>query len=74
MNGVYINGRKVFDKEGPKYQYYAHRVTLDDVSLFKQGVNVLKTGMTPKVNGNMVHGMEVNWPGIMVLVQYAGKQ
>ncbi len=72
MNGVYINGTKVFDSEGPKYQYYAHRVTLDNVGCFKQGVNVLKTGKTPKINGKMVHGMEVNWPGIMVLIQYRG--
>lgn len=32
--------------------------------------NVLKTGLTPKRNGKMVYGMEVNWPGIMVLIQY----
>ena len=70
MNGIYINGTKVFDKEGPKYQYYGHRVTLDDVSAFKQGLNVLKTGKTPKIDGKTVHGMEVNWPGIMVLIQY----
>ena len=70
MRGVYINDVKVFDSEGPHYQYYAHRVTIEDVSCFKQGVNVLKTGKTPKINGKMVHGMEVNWPGIMVLIQY----
>ena len=70
MRGVYINDVKVFDSEGPHYQYYAHRVTIGDVSCFKQGVNVLKTGKTPKINGKMVHGMEVNWPGIMVLIQY----
>ena len=70
MRGVYINGEKVFDTEGPHYQYYFHRVTLDDVSAFKLGVNVLKTGQTPKIDGRMVHGMEVNWPGIMVLIQY----
>ncbi|MHC4511421.1 MAG: hypothetical protein ACYTAO_21135 [Planctomycetota bacterium] len=70
MNGVYINGMKVFDNEGPKYEYYAHRVTIEDVSCFKRGVNVLRTGKTPKINGKMVHGMEVNWPGIMVLIQY----
>jgi hypothetical protein len=73
MRGVYINGEKVFDTEGPHYQYYFHRVTLDDVSAFKSGLNVLKTGQTPKINGHMVHGMEVNWPGIMVLIQYDDK-
>lgn len=70
MDGVYINGVKVFDNEGPRYQYYAHRVPIKDTSCLKQGVNVLKTGKTPKVGGKMVHGMEVNWPGIMVLIQY----
>lgn len=70
MRGIYINNIKVFDREGPNYQYFAHRVTLNDVSSLKPGVNVLKTGMTPKINGKMVHGMEVNWPGIMVLIQY----
>ena len=71
MRGVYINGQKVFDNEGPKYAYYFHRVTLEDVTVFKPGVNVLTTGKTPKIDGHMVHGMEVNWPGIMVLIQYA---
>ena len=70
MDGVYINSVKVFDNEGPKYQYYAHRVAIKDTSCLKQGVNVLKTGKTPKIDGKMVHGMEVNWPGIMVLIQY----
>ena len=70
MNGVYINNVKVFDNEGPRYQYYAHRVAIEDISCFKKGVNILKTGKTPKYDGKMVHGMEVNWPGIMVLIQY----
>ena len=34
------------------------------------GENLLSTGLTPKYNGKMVHGMEVNWPGIMALIQY----
>jgi len=70
LNGIYINDRKVFDREGPKYQYYAHRVAIEDLSCLKHGVNVLKTAMTPKIDGRTVHGMEVNWPGIMVLIQY----
>jgi hypothetical protein len=70
MNGIYINGVKVFDHEGPRYAYFAHRVSLKDTSCLKPGVNILKTGKTPKINGEMVHGMEVNWPGIMVLIQY----
>jgi hypothetical protein len=70
MNGITINNTKVFDKEGPLYQYYAHRVTLHDPGSLKSGENRLKTGMTPLVNGSMVHGMEVEYPGIMVLIQY----
>jgi hypothetical protein len=70
MNGIYINEQKVFDSEGPRYAYYFHRMTLQDVTVLKAGVNSLKTGKTPLHDGNMVHGMEVNWPGIMVLVRY----
>ncbi len=35
---------------------------------------VLTTGKPPLIDGNMVHGMEVNWPGIMVLIQYVDKR
>lgn len=73
MNGISVNDAKVFDCEGPKYQYYAHRVIVDDVSMLRQGPNTLKTGKTPLHDGKMVHGMEVNWPGIMVLVRYEEK-
>jgi hypothetical protein len=70
MNGIYINDKRVFDSEGPRYKYYDHTVTLTDVSPFQTGTNVLKTGKTPLHDGHMVHGMEVNWPGIMVLIKY----
>lgn len=70
MEGIYINDQEVFHREGPRYAYYLHRVTLEDLSMLKVGENLLKTGKTPKHNGKMVHGMEVNWPGIMVLIQY----
>jgi hypothetical protein len=71
MRGISINGTNVFDSEGPHYQYYFHRVPVNQVNVFKPGVNVLTTGKTPLIDGKMVHGMEVNWPGIMVLIQYA---
>jgi len=66
MDGIFVNDKRVFDKEGPKYQYFAHRITLNDLSAFKTGVNTLATGGSPKGQ----HGMEVNWPGIMILIQY----
>jgi hypothetical protein len=70
MRGISINGTQVFDREGPHYQSYYHRVSLKDLSVFHAGRNKLTTGKTPRINGKMVHGMEVNWPGIMVLIQY----
>jgi hypothetical protein len=70
MDGIYVNDKKVFANQGPKYVYYAHRVELDDLTAFRRGVNTLATGGSPPGH----HGMEVNWPGIMVLIQYrAGK-
>ena len=70
MNGLYINDVKVFDCDGPKYKTYAHRVTVDNASMLRRGQNTVKTGKTALYDGKMVHGMEVNWPGIMVLVRY----
>ena len=70
MEGVYINDQRVFDRQGPRYAYFLHRVTLEDLSMLRAGENRLKTGKTPKYDGKMVHGMEVNWPGVMVLIQY----
>jgi len=69
MDGIYINDKRVFDEEGPRYQYFAHRVALNDLSALKTGENTLATGPTAKGQ----HGMEVNWPGIMVLIQYKKK-
>lgn len=71
MEGLYLNGHRILYREGPKYAYFLHRVPLEDLTLFKPGENILETGMTPRYDGKMVHGMEVNWPGIMVLIQYA---
>jgi len=73
MRGVSINGTMVFDREGPHYQYCFHRVPVSRVEVFKSGVNTLTTGKTPLIDGSMVHGMEVNWPGIMVLIQYTDR-
>jgi hypothetical protein len=70
MEGLYLNDRKVIDREGPRYAYYAHRVPVPDLTALQPGENLLRTGKTPLYDGQMVHGMEVNWPGIMVLIQY----
>jgi hypothetical protein len=70
MAGMLINDRKVFDHEGPHYAHFLHRVPLGDLAVLQPGENSLKTALTPKRDGKMVHGMEVNWPGVMVLIQY----
>jgi hypothetical protein len=70
LHGLLINGHKVFDREGPRYAYYAHRVALHDLASFRPGENVLTTALTPKYDGKTVHGTEINWPGIMVLIRY----
>lgn len=70
MEGVLINGVTILDREGPKYRYYDHLVDLPDLSMLRPGKNVISTGKTPLHDGKMVHGMEVNWPGIQLLIQY----
>jgi arylsulfatase A-like enzyme len=70
MEGLYLNDHRVLDREGPKYAYFAHRVSVKDLTALKPGENILRTGKTPLYDGKMVHGMELNWPGIMVLIQY----
>jgi hypothetical protein len=70
FNGIYINDFLVFIKEGPKYHYYIHDIPLRDTYFLKHGENILKTGKTPRYHGAMVHGVEVQWPGIMLLIKY----
>ncbi|GAB5405867.1 MAG: hypothetical protein Aurels2KO_40980 [Aureliella sp.] len=69
MNGVKLNDSLVVNQEGPKYRYYDHRVPITDLSAIKRGRNIVSTGKTPRYDGKMVHGMEVNWPGIQMLIQ-----
>ncbi|MEL6924497.1 MAG: hypothetical protein AAFO94_10660 [Bacteroidota bacterium] len=69
-HGVFINGTKVTDgAETPCYDFYQHEVPLD-VSLLKNGKNELKTAKTPLYNGQMVHGMEVQYPGMQIKLRY----
>lgn len=69
-NGIYINDHLVYIRETPCYDFKFHRIILEDIRPLKKGLNVIKTGQTPLDRaGNMVHGMDVQWPGIMVLVK-----
>lgn len=70
LNGIYINDFLVFIKEGPRYQYFVHDIDVKDLHAFKQGKNLLRTGKTPLYDGIVVHGVEIQWPGIMILIKY----
>lgn len=68
-NGVFINDVKIFDRNELCYEYMAHEVDIPDPSILKQGINTIKTGKEPVHDGQMVHGMEVQWPGIIIKVK-----
>lgn len=70
FNGIYINDFLVFIREGPRYDYFEHHIPVDELYVFNRGENILQTGKTPLYHGEMVHGVEVQWPGIMVLIRY----
>lgn len=72
-NGVYINETKIYDREELCYEYRAHEVVIKDPEILKQGTNLIRTGKEPLHDGQMVHGMEVQWPGIMVKVRTESK-
>ena len=65
-NGVFINGEHIYDRSELCYEYMAHEVDITDPLILKKGTNSIKTGKEPLHDGQMVHGMEVQWPGIMV--------
>jgi hypothetical protein len=74
FNGIYINDFLVFINEGPKYNYFVHNIAVEDLHVFAPGKNILKTGKTPLYHGKMVHGVEIQWPGIMILIKYDHNQ
>ncbi len=68
-NGIGVNGHEVITSEGARYRCHWHEIPTP-VEYLQAGENTAFTNKTPKHNGKMVHGMEVNWPGICVLVRY----
>lgn len=68
MRGLFVNDVEVFQSEGPHYATFYHTITIDDVSSLKNDTNILEFGYCCPGE----HGMEVQWPGIMVLMQYKG--
>lgn len=69
-NGVSVNRFFLPTLEGDCYQFQEHQYEFSDCNMLLQGENVIRTGLTPLQNGQMVHGMEVQYPGPMVKVRF----
>jgi len=68
--GLVLNGQALqIEEDWPCYDYFEHEQTLESFSFLNEGKNTLKTLKTPLHEGKMVHGMEVQWPGIMLKVK-----
>lgn len=68
--GLSINGKKQEPLASvPCYDAHWHEEKLMDIHNLKQGTNELKTLKTPLHDGQMVHGMDVQWPGIMLKIK-----
>lgn len=70
MNGLYVNDFLVYIRNKPRYVYMPMEINISEMYVFQAGENTISTGKTPLYHGEMVHGMEVQWPGIMVLIRY----
>ncbi len=57
-------------KELPCYDSYWHTEDIEKPEILKKDKNIITTLKTPLENGKMVHGMEVQWPGIMMKLRY----
>lgn len=69
--GLWINDAMVWHEEEPCYGYAEHLLERTSTGDLHRGENLIRTGMTPLIEGKMVHGMEVQYPGIMVKVKYS---
>lgn len=74
--GMEINGNPVLGEieEWPCYAYYEHELDVEDVTVFLKGANTVTTLKTPLHDGHMVHGMEVQWPGIQAKIKVKKKE
>lgn len=70
-NGVTLNGHLVWDRTPDCYVFATHAPEYTGLALkyLQDGGNVIATRLTPLFRGEMVHGMEVQWPGFQLLVR-----
>ncbi|MEL7160472.1 MAG: hypothetical protein AAFN92_06925 [Bacteroidota bacterium] len=71
-NGLFLNDHLIWSRTVDCYVFATHSPTYTGLELqyLQTGENILKTALTPSVGGHMVHGMEVQWPGIQLKVKY----
>ncbi|MEM9673463.1 MAG: hypothetical protein AAF992_12765 [Bacteroidota bacterium] len=70
-NGILLNDHLVYSRQDPCYDAMLHVVNLENTDYLQSGENTITTLKTSLFQGQMVHGMEVQWPGIMVKVRYS---
>lgn len=70
-NGLFLNGHLLWQRTDDCYVFATHTPEFagHDVPALQQGDNVLRTALTPLFRGKMVHGMEVQWPGVQLKVR-----
>ena len=73
-NGVYLNGHLIWGRTDDCYVVAMHEPVFEglEVKYLQEGDNVISTALTPLFQGQMVHGMEVQWPGMQLKVKYGG--
>ncbi len=68
--GIRLNGTaQKADTSLPCYDAHWHEEPLIDITSLAKGTNELTTLKTPLHEGQMVHGMDVQWPGIMLKIK-----
>ncbi|MEM1357301.1 MAG: hypothetical protein AAGF89_03840, partial [Bacteroidota bacterium] len=71
-NGLFLNDHLIWSRSTDCYVYATHEPVFEDLALkyLETGENTITTALTPLVRGHMVHGMEVQWPGVQIKVRY----
>ncbi len=71
-NGLFLNDHLIWDRNEDCYVFATHSPTFTGHTLnfLHTGDNVIRTALTPLFRGEMVHGMEVQWPGVQLKVKY----
>ncbi|NAS12312.1 FG-GAP repeat domain-containing protein [Poritiphilus flavus] len=68
--GLNINGNSLPTAANtPCYDAFLSEQEIEDISSLKEGKNEISSAKTPLHEGKMVHGMDVQWPGIMMKIR-----